>query len=302
MQRLQAAFGRLPPTVQGILWIMLSGLLFSFLNAGLRYVSLDLPPMVTSFFRFLFGLVFIAPIVWRMGMGVFRTGSIGMQFVRNAVHASAFAIWYSALPLIPLAEMTAIMFTGPLFVTIGAAMFLGEKVRWRRWMAIGIGFAGVLIILRPGFAEISFGSWLMLSSVPVIAASQLIAKAQTRIDSTQTIICWQTILMILFFLPPAILEWQDPTWTQLVILLGCGLVGSAANMAMVQAFKVAEISSVQPMMFLNIVWASILGFLVFASTPDFWTFIGAGVIIASTSYIARREALQNKAAVPPPAA
>ena len=169
-------------------------------------------------------------------------------------------------------------------------------------MAIGIGFAGVLIILRPGFAEISFGSWLMLSSVPVIAASQLIAKAQTRIDSTQTIICWQTILMILFFLPPAILEWQDPTWTQLVVLLGCGLVGSAANMAMVQAFKVAEISSVQPMMFLNIVWASILGFLVFASTPDFWTFIGAGVIIASTSYIARREALQNKATVPPPAA
>ena len=293
---------RLPLQVQGIFWIMLSGLLFAFLNAGLRYVSLDLPPMVTSFFRFLFGLLFIAPIVWRMGLGVFRTASRKMQFVRNAVHASAFAIWYTALPLIPLAEMTAIMFTGPLFVTIGAAMFLGEAVRWRRWLAIAIGFAGVLIILRPGFAEVSFGSWLMLSSVPVIAASQLIAKAQTRHDSTQTIICWQTILLIVFFFPPALIEWQTPTWEQLVVLLGCGLVGSAANMAMVQAFKVAEISSVQPMMFLNIVWASILGFIVFADTPDLWTFIGAGVIIASTSYIARREARQNKAPVPPSAA
>lgn len=293
-------FARLPPSVQGICWIMLSGALFSVLNAGLRYVSLDLPPMVTSFFRFLFGLVFIAPIVMRMGFAVFRTKRPSMQVARNIVHASAFAIWYTALPLIPLAEMTAIMFTGPLFITIGAWLFLREKVRWRRWMAIGIGFVGVLIIVRPGFAEVSFGTWLMLSSVPVIAASQLIAKAQTKVDSTQTIVCWQTVLLILLFLPPALLQWQTPSWEQLVILLGCGLVGSAANMAMVQAFQVAEISAVQPMMFLNIVWASILGMLVFSDLPDFWTFIGAGVIIASTTYIARREAQQNKAKLPLP--
>jgi drug/metabolite transporter (DMT)-like permease len=299
---LRASWARLPGTMQGICWILLSGIMFQILNAGLRYVSLDLPPMVTSFFRFLFGLVFIAPIIMRMGFGVFRTNRISTQVLRNVVHASAFAIWYTALPLIPLAEMTAIMFTGPLFITIGAALFLREKVRWRRWAAIGIGFIGVLIIIRPGFAEVSLGTWLMLSSVPVIAASQLIAKAQTKFDSTQTIICWQTVLLILFFLPPALLQWQTPSWEQLVILLGCGLIGSAANMAMVQAFQVAEISAVQPMMFLNIVWASILGFVVFSHTPDIWTFVGAGVIIASTTYIARREAQQNKAAVPPPAA
>jgi drug/metabolite transporter (DMT)-like permease len=299
---LRAAFSRLPPTAQGLCWILLSGLLFQILNAGLRYVSLDLPPMVTSFFRFLFGLVFIAPIVMRMGFAVFRTGRPSMQFARNIVHASAFAIWYTALPLIPLAEMTAIMFTGPLFITIGAALFLREKVRWRRWAAITVGFLGVMIIVRPGFAEVSLGTWLMLSSVPVIAASQLIAKAQTKVDSTQTIICWQTVLLILFFLPPALLQWQTPSWEQLAILLGCGLIGSAANMAMVQAFQVAEISAVQPMMFLNIVWASILGYVVFTDTPDFWTFIGAGVIIASTSYIARREAQRRKGEPPPPIA
>jgi drug/metabolite transporter (DMT)-like permease len=297
---LRASWKRLPPTVQGLCWILLSGIMFQILNAGLRYVSLDLPPMVTSFFRFLFGLVFIAPIVWRMGFVVFRTNRPSMQIARNVVHASAFAIWYTALPLIPLAEMTAIMFAGPLFITIGAALFLHEKVRWRRWLAIVIGFIGVLIIVRPGFATVGYGTWLMLSSVPVIAASQLLAKAQTKVDSTQTIICWQTVLLILFFLPPAVWQWQTPTWEQLVILLGCGLIGSAANMCMVQAFQVAEISSVQPMMFLNIVWASILGYLVFAHTPDIWTFVGAGVIIASTTYIARREAKQNKAATPPP--
>jgi drug/metabolite transporter (DMT)-like permease len=299
---LRASWKRLPPTAQGLCWILASGIMFQILNAGLRYVSLDLPPMVTSFFRFLFGLVFIAPIVIRMGFAVFRTNRLSTQVLRNVVHASAFAIWYTALPLIPLAEMTAIMFTGPLFITIGAALFLREKVRWRRWAAIGIGFIGVLIIIRPGFAEVSFGTWLMLSSVPVIAASQLIAKAQTKFDSTQTIVCWQTVLLILFFLPPAILQWQTPTWEQLVILLGCGLIGSAANMAMVQAFQVAEISAVQPVMFLNIVWASILGFLVFAHTPDVWTFVGAGVIIASTTYIARREAQRRKTVVLPPEA
>ncbi|MGE0154151.1 MAG: DMT family transporter [Reyranellaceae bacterium] len=297
---ISAAWSRLPPTLRGIGWVALAGVLFSLLNAGLRYVSLDLPPMVTSFFRFLFGLVFIAPIVLRMGLAVFRTNSRWMQVGRNVVHASAFAIWYTALPLIPLAEMTAIMFAGPLFITVGAALFLGEKVRWRRWLAIVVGFVGVLIIVRPGFAEVGFGTWLMLSSVPVIAASQLIAKAQTKYDSTQTIVCWQTVLLVLIFLPPALLQWQTPSWEQLAVLLVCGVIGSAANMAMVQAFQVAEISAVQPMMFLNIVWASILGLIVFADVPDFWTLVGAGVIIASTSYIARREALRNRAAAPPP--
>ncbi len=297
---IRAAWSRLSPTLQGLCWITLAGLLFSVLNAGLRYVSLDLPPMVTSFFRFLFGLVFIAPIVLRLGFAVFRTNRPSMQVARNVVHATAFAIWYTALPMIPLAEMTAIMFAGPLFITIGAALFLREEVRWRRWAAIVIGFLGVLIIVRPGFATVTFGTWLMLSSVPVIAASQLIAKAQTKVDSTQTIICWQTVLLILLFLPLALLQWQMPTPEQLVILLACGLVGSAANMSMVQAFRVAEISAVQPMMFLNIVWASILGLVVFADTPDFWTFVGAGVIIASTSYIARREAMRSKAVPPPP--
>ena len=283
--------------VRGILWIMLSGLLFSVLNAGLRYVALDLPALVTSFLRFCFGILFILPILWRRGLGVFHTRRPSLQVARNLVHTLAFAIWYTALPLIPLAEMTALMFTGPLFVTLGAALFLGETVRWRRWAALVVGMIGVLVIVRPGFAQVTLGTVLMLSAMPVIAVSQLISKAQTRVDSTQTILCWQTLLLILFFLPAALWDWQWPTPEQWLVLAGCGIVGGAANYAMVKSFSLADISAVQPMTFLNIVSASILGFIVFADVPDLWTFVGAAIIVASTSYIAHREAQAARARV-----
>jgi drug/metabolite transporter (DMT)-like permease len=300
--RLMAALRRLPPTVQGLYWVFLSGLLFALLNATLRYVSLQLPPMMTSFLRFCFGLLVIAPIVFRHGLGVFRTKRPSMQILRNVVHAGAFGIWYTALPLIALAEMTAIGSSGPLFITIGAFLFLREKVRWRRWMAVLFGFAGVWLIVRPGFAVVSTGAILMLIAVPVIAASQLIAKVQTRSDSPNTIICWQTCLMIVFFFPPALWVWQWPSWSELGLLAIAGVLGTSANMCLVNAYKVADISVLQPLTFLNLVWASIMGYLVFADIPDHWTFIGAGVIVASTTYIARREAQAQREAPVLPAA
>jgi drug/metabolite transporter (DMT)-like permease len=292
--RALAAFARLPPTMQAFAWVLLSGVLFGLLNATLRYVSLELPPMMTSFLRFCFGLLVIAPVVYSRGWAVFRTARPSMQIWRNVVHAGAFGIWYTALPLIPLAEMTAIGFTGPLFITIGAFLFLGEKVRWRRWVAVAVGFLGCWLIVRPGFAQVSTGSLLMMIAVPVIAASQLIAKVQTRSDSPQTIICWQTCLLILFFFPAALFEWQWPTWTELGLLAIAGVLGTSANMCLVNAYKVAEISVLQPLTFLNIVWASIMGYLVFADTPDHWTLIGALVIVASTTYIARRESVAKR--------
>ncbi len=288
--RLGVALGRLPPTAQGFCWVLLSGVLFALLNATLRYVSLELPPMMTSFLRFCFGLLVIAPIVWHRGFAVFRTARPSMQILRNIVHAGAFGIWYTALPLIPLAEMTAIGFTGPLFITIGAFLFLREQVRWRRWVAVAVGFVGCWLIVRPGFATVSTGALLMLIAVPVIAASQLIAKVQTRSDTPNTIICWQTCLLILFFFPAALYEWQWPTWTELGLLAIAGVLGTSANICLVNAYKVSEISALQPLTFLNIVWASIMGYLVFTDTPDHWTFFGSLVIVASTTYIARREA------------
>ena len=296
--RLAAALSRLPPTVQGLWWVFASGLLFALLNATLRYVSLGLPPMMTSFLRFVFGLLVIAPIVYRHGFGVFRTARPSMQIMRNVVHASAFGIWYTALPLIPLAEMTAIGSSGPLFITIGAFLFLRERVRWRRWLAVLLGFVGVWLIVRPGFAHVSTGAILMLIAVPVIATSQLIAKVQTRVDQPNTIICWQTCLMILFFFPPALLVWQWPTWTALGLLAIAGVLGTSANMCLVNAYKVADISVLQPLTFLNLIWAAIMGYLVFADLPDHWTFIGAAVIVASTTYIARRESRAGRNAVP----
>jgi drug/metabolite transporter (DMT)-like permease len=290
------ALGRLPPTAQGFAWVLLSGVLFALLNATLRYVSLQLHPMMTSFLRFCFGLLVIAPIVLRHGFTVFHTARPSMQILRNLVHASAFGVWYTALPLIPLAEMTAISSSGPLFITIGAFLFLREQVRWRRWLAVLFGFAGVWLIVRPGFAEVSHGTALMLIAVPIIATSQLIAKVQTRSDSPNTIICWQTLLLILFFFPAALYFWEWPSWRELGLLAVAGVLGTSANMCLVNAYKVAEISVLQPLTFLNLVWASIMGLIVFGDTPDHWTFIGAGVIVASTTYIARREAMARREA------
>lgn len=285
----RAYFGQLSPMVQGIVLAVLGGIMFQILNATLRQLTTELDTFVTAWFRWLFGLLFIAPWLLRFGWEPFRTARLPLHLLRSTFHTGGYMIWYAALPLIPLVDMTALSFTQPLFVTLGAALLLGERLRLRRVAALAVGFAGILVIVRPGFAEVTLGTLMMLATQPLAAAQNLIAKSLTRTDRAITIVAWQNVLAVILFLPTALWFWQTPDWRQLGLFAFAGIVGTSGYFLIVQAYRVTEISALQPFSFLSIVWSAMLGYWLFMQTPDLWVLTGAGVVIAATSYIAHRE-------------
>ncbi len=303
--RTRARFTGMPVVLRAMLWMSMGGFLFAALNTVMRSVALDMHPLQVQCLRYAFGLVVFLPLLLRDGPGAFRSARPGLHVWRNAVHTAGNSLWFIALPLVQLAEMTAIGFTGPIFMTLGAMLFFGEKVRWRRWAAIAAGFVGVLIVVLPKFQagySASYGTILLLLASPVSAASYLFAKTLTRYDRPEIIVAWQCVLVALFAAPMAIVHWSTPSVLQIGLFVVAGVLGSCGHYAVTTAYKTAEVSAVQPMRFLELIWAALFGFIVFADVPPVWTWLGASVIFASTWYIAHREAtVRRQAAASAPA-
>jgi drug/metabolite transporter (DMT)-like permease len=281
---------RLDPVVKGLLWSGAAGLVFSVLNALMRGLAQQLDPFQAQFLRYLFGLVVLLPLLWRHGVAAYRPKHVGGQFLRGAFHTAGLLLWFAALPMIPLADMTAIGFTGPIFIMIGAYIFFKEPMRWERWLAAGIGFVGVLIVVGPKLTGSGgFYNLVMLASAPMFAASFLLTKGLTRYETTGTILVWQALTVTLFSLPLALLAWQAPSALQWAGFLLCGCLGSLGHYCLTRSFSIADISSTQSVKFLDLVWASLIGWLVFADVPSTSTLVGGVVICAATIWIASRE-------------
>jgi len=286
--------GRLDPTVKGLLWTSAAGFSFVLLNTLARTLTLQLDPFQAQFLRYLFGFLVMLPLVLRAGLAAYRPQRIGGQFVRGAVHTVGLCLWFVALPKIPLADMTAIGFTTPIFIMIGAFLVFREPMRWERWLAALIGFAGVVIVVGPKLSGSGgFYNLVMLGSAPVFAASFLITKALTRYESAGVIVVWQALTVTVLSFPLALLHWQAPTLAQWGGFLVCGILGSAGHYCLTRSFGIADISSTQSIKFLDLVWASIMGWLVFSDQPSQSTLIGGLLILASTLWIARRESRRS---------
>ena len=280
----------LDPAIRALLWAAASGLLFVLLNTLMRGLSLALDAFQTQFLRYLFGLLVMVPFVLRSGIRAYRPHHVTGQFGRGAMHTLALCLWFTAVPHITLADTTALGFTTPIFVMIGAVLVFREPLRWERWVAAAIGFAGVLIVVAP---KLSGGGGIfmlvMLSSSPVFAGSFLMTKALTRFDRAEVIVFWQAISVSLFSLPLAFLHWHAPSPLQWASFLMCGVLGSTGHYCLTRSFAGADISATQSVKFLELVWAALLGWLVFSDLPSRSTLIGGVVICSSTLWIARRE-------------
>ncbi len=282
---------QLDPVVEGLLWASAGGLCLSILNAVMRGMSLQLDPLQAQFLRYSFGLVVMLPLVLRAGVAAYVPKQIGGQFLRGAVHTAALCLWFAALPKIPLADMTAIGFTGPIFIMVGAYLFFKEPMRWERWLAASIGFVGVVIVVGPKLSGAGgMYNLVMLASAPLFAASFLLTKGLTRYERVEVIVVWQAITVTLFSLPLAMLHWQWPTLVQWGTFFIGGIVGSAGHYCLTRSFGIADISATQSVKFLDLVWSAALGWVVFSDTPAQSTLVGGVVICASTVWIARREA------------
>ena len=279
-----------PAPARGMLWMVGGGLCFSLLNTLARALSQQMDVYEAQFLRYLMGLVVMLPLVWRHGWQAYRPVNMAGQFWRGGVHTLGLILWFTALPQIPLADMTAIGFTGPIFIMLGAAWFLGEPMRGDRWIAALIGFAGVMVVVLPKLT--GAGGWynlVMLASSPVFAASFLITKALTRYEKPGVIVLWQALTVTVLSLPMALPHWQSPSLWQWLGFGVTGVLGSLGHYCLTRAFHTADISATQSLRFLDLVWASLLGWLVFADVPSSSTWAGALVILLSTVWIARRE-------------
>jgi len=176
-----------------------------------------------------------------------------------------------------------------IFASIGASLVLKERMRLRRWTAIALGFVGALLILRPGFREINLGMLLVLIATITWGTNVVIVKILSRTDSLTSIVGIMAISFTVLSFPLALLVWEPPSATQLLLLIGVGTLGTLGHFAMTKALSLSEASAVMPLDFTRLIWASLIGFWFFAEVPDVWTVVGGGLIISAATYVIWRE-------------
>lgn len=274
----------------GIWWMLLTGLLFVAVTGVVRHLGTDMNPMQAAFIRYAFGIVLITPVLLRMFAAGVRPSRLGLHMLRGVAHGIAVMLWFFAMARIPIAQVTAIGFTTPIFTTMGAVLFLGEVLHARRIAAVVVSFLSTLIILRPGAVSIELGAFAQLAAAPLFACSFLIAKKLTETETSASIVAYMSVFVTLALLLPALLVWRTPTLTELGWLFVTAIFATAGHYTFTRAMQTVELTVLQPFSFLQLVWATLLGFYAFSEVPDVWTLTGGAVIIASVTYIAHREA------------
>ena len=265
------------------------------MHATVRHVSDGMHSFEIVFFRNLFGLVAILPLALRAGIGSLKSRQPGLQLLRSAFGLVAMFTWFYALSVVPIAQATALSFTSVIFGSIGAALLLGERMRLRRWSAVLAGFAGTLVILRPGFGDVDPAALIVVLSSICWASALLTVKRLSATDSVVCIVTWNSILLTVLSLPLAIPVWVTPSTEQLLWLSLIGLLATLGHLAMTGAFKASDATVVFPVDYTRLLWATVIGYLAFGEIPDIWTWIGGTIIFASTTYISYREATLRRA-------
>jgi drug/metabolite transporter (DMT)-like permease len=238
--------------------------------------------------------MFMMPWLVRAGWAGLRTGSVKKYGLRALLGSFAMICWFTALAYMPVAEATSLSFTAPIFASIFAMIFLGERAGVRRWTAIVLGFVGAMIILRPGFEEISPAAYLLLFGSAAVAGSVIMVKVLSRTETSSAIVAYMGIYMVPILLIPTLFVWQTPALSLWPWLIAMGGVGTVAQWAMTQAYAAADATAVLPFDYLRLPFVAIAGLFAFGEEPDIWIWIGALVIAGSSIYIAHRESLLAK--------
>jgi drug/metabolite transporter (DMT)-like permease len=293
-----ARFRSLPQPLVAALYMLAATALFSIMVASVRHVSAEVSSFEVVFFRNLLGVFIVGPIIARRGLGFLRTSRIKLYAWRAAFGLGSMFMWFYAVTVTPIAEAVALSFTSPLFVTIVAVVLLHEKVGIPRWVATAVGFGGAMIVLRPGFADVTTGHLLLIASSILMAMSIVSIKMLSATEPPERIVAYMVILFTPVSFIPALFVWEWPSWTSLFWLCVVAGAGTFAHIAFTRALSKADASAVMPLDFMRLPFAAVIAFFAFSEIPDVWTFAGAAVIFISSVYIARRENLHRKTAPP----
>ena len=289
--KLAAAWLRgLPPNVQGALWLVSGGFIFTTNGVMIRLLSEQIPPVQTAFFRSVLSVAMLLPLMLMGRVQPWKSTRLKGHFWRTFMGTCSLVRGFYAISMLPLADATALAFSQPLFSVCVAALIVGEKVRWRRWGATIVGFIGVLVMVRPGVGTLQPGAIIALANAAAVAVSILLVKRLSDSETPLMILTQFAIFSTLLLAVPAIWVWHWPNGWGWVLAVGVSLSATVGQYFWVQAFKSGEMSAVAPFEYLRLPFAVFMGWLLWGEMPVVWTYVGAAIVIASALYIAQREA------------
>ena len=243
-----------------------------------------------ALFRYSVGVVILSPLFWRAGISGLKTRRLGLHATRLVIASIAQVGTLVSVINLPLASATSLSFSRIVFTTIVAIVLLREAVTRQRWWATGFGFVGVIVMLRPGPDGIDPIAIVAVGAAMSFAVANVMIRMLASTEPAVRILFYYHIGGVLVFLVPAILVWRSPVGIEWPMAAGIGLLTTLGMIAFVRGFAVGEASVIGPMEYTRLVYAALLGFLIFGESPDLWTLLGAAIIVASTTYLARVEA------------
>ncbi|MEI4232082.1 DMT family transporter [Roseovarius sp. D22-M7] len=286
----------------GIFWMVVTGILFVGVTALVKYLGTRVPAPQAAFLRYAMGLVFVLPLLRTMWAFRPERGTWGLIAARGAFHTAGVALWFYAMARIPIADVTAMNYLSPIYVTLGAALFLGERLAARRVIAVIVALCGAVIILRPGFRELGPGHVAMLFTAVCFGGSYLLAKRISGRVTAGVVVAMLSLTVTVGLAPLAWAVWVPPTPWELAVLFGVACLATGGHYTMTLAFRAAPLAVTQPVTFLQLVWAVIVGAVIFGEGVDIFVVLGGTVIVGAVSFISWRESLLKRRLTPPVAA
>ena len=280
---------------RGILLIVASTVFFAGADALTKVLASSLPVPEIAWIRYVIFSLLTLPLLLRNGgVGVLRSGHPGLQLLRGLATVGSTLLFTASLQLLPVADATAINFVSPILITALSIPLLGEVVGWRRWVASAVGLVGVLIIIRPGTSTFGAAALLPLCAAASWASAAVITRMMSGMDRPITTLTYTALVGTAALSLVVPIVWVVPSWGELGLGLCIGLLSTAGHWLVVLAYRHAPASTVAPFSYVQLIWAGILGLLVFRAVPDLWTVMGAGIIALSGLYTAHRERVRAR--------
>ncbi len=279
-----------PPAIRGAMFMVVATVLWASMMVFVRLLAGGYSTFEILFFRNAVALILLSPLIARAELGVLRTTRPMMHMTRAVLSYAGMLGLFYAIGKIPLSDVVALSFAQPLFITVLAALLLGEAVGMARWRATAIGFLGILIIVRPGFEEVGIATLVVIAAALLYGGSNICIKALMRTDTPLQAVIYVNLLMLPLSLVPTLFAWTTPGWTDLVFLICVGITGTAAVYMLTKSYQAADASAVVPYDFLRLPFTAAAAYLMFSETGDVWTWLGAAVIFGSSYALVRIEA------------
>ena len=270
--------------VRGALWMIGSAKSLVVMAVLVRYLTPQYSVLELIFLRSVVNLVLMTPWILSIGLSAVWSARIAEHALRNAFLYTGNVAWFFGVTMVSLANLSALQFTMPLFIIVMAGVFLRETIGLHRWVVTALGFAGAVVIVRPGLIEVSAGSVVVLTAAFFYACAYIATKRLAATESGNAVVFYMSVSILVYSMGPAIYVWKTPDWIDVPAIIGLGVAGYATHFCLTRAMAAADASYIIPFDFLRLPLSASLGFVLFDERAAIWTWIGAVIIFSAAYY------------------